>query len=164
MIKGLDKNILERLYVKEHKSTPEIAKMFGCTHRTVQLRCRKSGIKLRPKGAKLEHINKPILHKLYIEENKSVREISEILSCSTSVIKNRCKEYGIRLTGNRKTGLLEKKLLEELYVEEQKSLRNIAQIIGCSREAVRTSCKKHRIPLRTSRTNSYSSSRTAINL
>lgn len=164
MIKGLDKRILEKLYVKEHKSTPEIAKMFGCTHRTIQLRCRKSGITLRPKGAKLKHINKPILQKLYSEENKSVREISVILSCSTSVIKNRCKEYGIRLTGNRKTGRLDRAILQELYVEEQKSLRIIAKIIGCSREAVRIRCKKHRIPLRASRTTSYSRSRTAKNL
>ena len=156
MIKGLDKNTLERLYIKEHKATSEIAKTFGCTARAIQLRCRKYKIKLRPKGGKLEHINKPILQKLYIEERKSVREISEILSCSPSAVKKRCKENDIRLIGNRKTAVLDREFLKELYVEEKKSLRDIAKIVGCSREAVRTRCKKHGIPLRLSSTTFHS--------
>ena len=81
MIKELDKNTLKKLYLKEQKSTPEIARMFGCTARTIQLRCRKYKIKLKPKGGKLEHINKTVLQKLYMKELKSVREMSEILSC-----------------------------------------------------------------------------------
>lgn len=161
MMKRLDRDTLEKLYVKEQKSTSEIAKQFGCTPRTIQLKCRKFGIKLRPKGGKLEYINKSILQKLYVEENKSLREISKILSCSPSVIKKRRKEYGIRLIGNRKTVELDRETLQDLYVDEKKSIRDIAKIIECSREVVRIRCKKFGIPLRSSRSTFYATERTA---
>ena len=146
--KAFDKETLERLYLKERKSTPEIAKMYGCTHRTVQLRCRKFGIRLRPRGRKIEHLNKAVLQKLYVAEGKSVSEISRIVSCSSSAVKARCKEYGIVLLGNRKTALLDRQLLHELYIDKENTVRTIADIIGCSREAVRIKCKKFGIPLR----------------
>ena len=119
--------------------------LLGCRE---QLRCRKLGIKLRPKGGKIEYLNKAVLQKLYVTEGKPVSEISRILSCSRSVVNARCKEYGIVLSGNRKTAALDRKLLYELYIDKKSTTRDIANIIGCSREAVRIRCKKLGIPLR----------------
>jgi len=40
-------------------------------------------------------IDKNLLRKLYIDENKTTMEISTILGCSTSTIRIRLYEYGI---------------------------------------------------------------------
>ncbi len=64
-IKGLNKKVLEKLYVKERKSTLKIAKMFGCTHKTVQMRCKEYGIKLRPRMRVIKGLNKSTLQRLY---------------------------------------------------------------------------------------------------
>lgn len=46
-IMGVDKSVLQKLYVKEGKSLSEIAEMFSCSPPTVRSRFREYGIKIR---------------------------------------------------------------------------------------------------------------------
>ena len=97
MIKELDKEILERLYIIENKSTHQIARIFRCSSETIANRCREYGIKLKGQGKRKKEIDKATLERLYVSEAKTVIEISKILDCSYSKVRNCCLEYGIQL-------------------------------------------------------------------
>jgi transposase len=146
--KGLNKETLKKLYIKEEKTTVEIAKMFASSPNTIQNKCREYGIKLRPGGTIIKGLNKSVLQKLYVNESKSIKEIAEMLSCSYSTIRQNCNKYSIELRGHKNIKGLTKVLLKKLYIKEGKTTREIAQIIGCSREIIRRSCKQYGIPLR----------------
>jgi len=145
MIEELSEEILKRLYVTEQRSTTEIAKIFRCSSRTIRIRCKKYGIKLRPKGRRIKELDKSVLQKLYVKEGKQTKKIAEIFSCSPGTVRNRCLRYGIAL---RRPQELNRAVLHKLYIEEGKTIREIAEILGCSREAVRIRCKQFGIELR----------------
>jgi DNA-binding CsgD family transcriptional regulator len=143
MIEGLNKETLYKLYIKEGKSTYGIAKMYGCTTMTVWTRCKKYGIKTRPRWESVK-IKKSVLQKLYVKEGKSLEKIANILSCSPHTVGKRCREYGIEIRVKR----FKKSLLKKLYVTESKSTREIAKLLSCSRGTVVKRCKQLGIPLR----------------
>ncbi len=143
----LDKETLARLYLREKLSLRAIAKMYDVSYFCVQYRCRQYGIRTRPKTSKKIHIDKAILQRLCIKEDKSSKEIAELLSCSFVTVLERCKEYGIPLKGQRLQRIT-KHQLQKLYVSERKSTREVARVLGCSSETVRTRCKQFGIPLR----------------
>ncbi len=150
MKEGLNKETLERLYIKQGKSTYKIAKMYGCSITLVRYRCIKYGIKLRPRRERVK-IKKSVLQKLYVKEGKSLEKIADMLSCSTPTVRARCRQYGIRIRdarGVKRVRELKKSLLQKLYVEKGKTVREIAKIIGCSREPIRLKCKQFGVPLR----------------
>ena len=148
MVKELDKETLERLYLKEKRSTHDIAQMSGCSCTKVRYRCIKYGITLRPNTWNRKiNIEKSVLMKLYVKENKSITEIAKILSCSRATVIKRCREHGIPLRSQTLEGLT-KLLLQKLYIKEGKTTRDIAIIMGCSGDLIRRRCKKFGIPLR----------------
>jgi len=148
MVKELDKETLKRLYLKEKRSTADIAQMLGCSSTKVRYRCIKYGIKLRPKTCNRKiNIEKSVLMRLCVKENISIKEVAEILSCSSATVIKRCKEHAIPLRSHRLEGLT-KPLLQRLYFEEGKTTREIADIVGCSSNLIRIKCKKFGVPLR----------------
>ena len=94
-----------------------------------------------------KYLDKETLKRLYVKEGKSLKEIAEILSCSSETVIGRCKEHDIPLRGQRFAGLT-KPLLQKLYVKEGKTTREIAEIMGCSGEVIRIKCKMFGVPLR----------------
>jgi DNA-binding CsgD family transcriptional regulator len=95
---GLNKITLERLYLKEDKSTHEIARIVGCSSETIANKCRTYGIKLKKRqGRKKEEISKETLKRLYVSEGRNLTEISKILGCSYGKIWKSCLDYGIQL-------------------------------------------------------------------
>ena len=66
---------------------------------------------------------------------QSFKEVAEILSCSSSTVVNRCKEYGIQLKTQRMKAI-SKPLLQRLYVKEGQTTREIGNVLGCSFELV----------------------------
>jgi len=148
MIEELNKEILERLYVNEGKPAYAIAKMFGCTTMTVWARCKKYGIKTRPKGGRIIKIKKSVLQKLYVNEGKTLKGVAELLSCSPFTVVNRCRQYGIEIRGIKRVKGLEKSILQKLYVEEKKSTTEIARMYGCSHKTVEMRCREYGIKLR----------------
>jgi DNA-binding CsgD family transcriptional regulator len=148
MIKDLDKETLKRLYLKEKRSTRDIAQMSGCSPTKVRYRCIKYGIKLRPNTWNRKiNLKKSVLMRLYVKENKSLRKVAEILSCSSETVLKRCKEHDIPVRSQRVEGLT-KLLLRKFYLKEGKTTREIAIILGCSANLIRIKCKKFGIPLR----------------
>ncbi len=49
----------------------------------------------------VEGLNKRTLHKLYIKEKKSLREIGKIFGFSRTTILNKCRQYGIKTSESR---------------------------------------------------------------
>ena len=147
MKRPFNKEILERLYLKEKKTTREIGKMFGCSYNTANYWCGKYGIKLRPPTCQRVHLDKSTLERLCAKEERSIKEVAEILSCYHVTVRKRCKEYGISLKGRRVKGLT-KALLQKLYVQEGKSSREVAKILGCWSTTVLYRCKQYGIPLK----------------
>lgn len=148
MVKSLDKEMLTRLYLKEKRSTRDIAQMAGCSPTKVRYRCIKYGIALRANTWNRKiNIKKSVLIQLYQKENKSLRKVAEILSCSSETVIKRCKEHDIPLRSQRIEGLA-KPLLQQCYLKEGKTTREIAKDLGCSANVIRLKCKKFGIPLR----------------
>lgn len=146
-LKGLNKEVLKKLYITERKPTTQIAKMFSCSPGTIWNRCRQYGIKLRPSSVKKITITKSALQKVYVKERIPVKEVEKRFSCSHTTIFQRCMQYGIPFR-NKKVEGISHEILQKLYVKERKTIREIANISGCSREVVRKRCKKFDIPLR----------------
>lgn len=138
---------LKRLYITEQKSLNEIARMFGRSYTFVRNRCINYRIKLRPINYKKIKFNKSDILKLYVQEDKTPREIAQIFKCTPNTVRKRFRKYGILLKDKRIKGL-EKAQLQKLYVNEGKSLKEIANLIGCSHETVRKRCNQHGIQLR----------------
>ena len=149
MVRILDKKTLRHLYLKEKRSLREIASMYGISYSSVRHRSIKYGITLRPKTWRKinSKLNKTVLQRLYVEEDKSAQKIAEILSCSPVTVLLKCKAYGIPIKTKRIQGIT-KEMLKKLYVKEGKTTREVAKILNCSFETVRTKCKQFGIPLR----------------
>jgi len=97
----------------------------------------------------VEGLNKRTLHKLYIKEKKSLREIGKIFGFSRTTIQNKCKLYGIkRRSRRRKYVNLEKSVLLKLYVREGESMNEIASRYSCSLSTVLKRCKEYGIKIR----------------
>ncbi len=92
----LNKSVFIRLYVKEGKTTREIAKTLGCSFETVRVRCKEFGIPLRKPGNKILNINELALGRLYLREDKSMPEIAKILDCSLSTIYKWVNRFGVK--------------------------------------------------------------------
>ena len=97
----------------------------------VRKKCKEYEIHL--KGQKAREIPKTLLEKLYLEEGKSIREVSEELRCSYETIRKKLKHYGIpkRNAGTKKIEI-DETTLWRLYVKEEKSVSEIAKIFDCS--------------------------------
>ena len=148
MIEELNKETLIRLYIKEKRPLLDIAEMFGRSYTFVRHRCKKYAIELRPKGGEFVELKKSVLRGLCVREGKSAREIAEMFSCSSDTVRNRCRQYGLKLRGYRRIKGLSKSLLQKLYVKEGKTIREVAKILCCSHETVRERCKQYGIKLR----------------
>jgi DNA-binding CsgD family transcriptional regulator len=148
MAKTLDKATLQRLYLKEKRATRDIAQITGWSPSGVRYRCIINGIKLRVNTwNRRVNLKKSDLVRLYVKEGKSSKEIAGILSCSSKIVTERCKEYGIPLRGQKIEGIT-KPLLHKLYIKEVKTTPEIAEKLKCSREVVRKKCIEFGIPLR----------------
>ena len=147
-LKGLNSEMVHRLYIKEQRSIHKIAKLLNCSPSSILYRCKKYGIELRPRMKVIKGLTKSTLHRLYVKEAKSISKIAEKFSCSHSIIESRCRQFGIQLRSPKRIKGLTKSVLQKLYVKEGKTVREIAKIIGCSREPVRLKCKQFDVPLR----------------
>jgi transposase-like protein len=147
-LKGIHRGTIYKLYVSDKKSIHKIARLLNCSPSSILYRCKKYGIKLRPRKKEIPGLNRSILYRLYVKEGRSINKIAEKFACSHSVIESRCIQNGIELRAPKRIKGLTKALLYKLYVQEEKTVRAIAKIIGCSREPIRIKCKEFGVPLR----------------
>lgn len=99
-------NDLSILYCEKGFSSPDIAKMLGCSEPTVLLMLRESGINIRSGSDahktkiycdKFSHINLDIneLGRLYLEKGCTIKDIAIKYGCSTTCIRKRMIRHGI---------------------------------------------------------------------
>ena len=131
----LTKSALQKLYVKEGKSSQKISKLLACSSVTVLSKCKEYGIPI--KNRRLQGITKEMLEKLYIKEGKTTREVAKMLDCSFETVRTKCKQYGIPLRnpGAEKVAI-DRATLKRLYLKEGRSRSEIAEIFGCSSSAI----------------------------
>jgi transposase len=96
-----------------------------------------------------EELNKETLKRLYVVEQKSLREIAKMFGRSYAFVHHRCKKYRmeLRLQGRRVVGL-NKSVLQRLCVREGKSAKKIAEMFSCSPITVRNRCREYDIALK----------------
>jgi transposase len=137
----LDKAILQKLCIKEGKSSKEVAELLSCSFVTVRERCKEYGIQL--KGQQLKQITKDQLQKLYVAEKKSTREVAKVLGCSSETVRMRCKQFGIPLRKAARDGLkIDNTVLKRLYLREGRNMTEIAAKYGCSVATISNRLKK----------------------
>ncbi len=127
---NLNKSVLKKLYVKEGRSSKEVAAMLSCSSLTVLKRCKEYGIPLR--AQEIKGLSKALLQKLYVKEGKTIRDIAKIHGCSFEPVRKRCKQFGIplRKPGNRIVQI-DESTLRRLYIKEGKSMVEIAKAFNC---------------------------------
>ena len=152
------KEELYRLYIEEQKSPRKISSIIGVSPNTITKWLRGYDIPLRTRReALLANTKRPDeeeLYRLYVEEQKSVREISDILKVSQDSVKRWILGYDIQPRTLREAVLVntkrpEKEELVSLYIEEQKTPSEIAGIFNVSEESVRNWLRGYDVPLRT---------------
>ena len=128
---NIKKSVLQKLYVKEKRSSTEIADILSCNPATVLQRCREHKIPRR--GKRIKGITKKLLQKLYVWEGRTTREIGRLLGCTAGPVLQRCKEFGIPMR-NRGTVRIEinNRMLRRLYLKQGKNKEEIAKIFNCS--------------------------------
>lgn len=100
----------------------------------------------------IKELNKETLIRLYIIEEKPLRDIAEMAGRSYTFVRHRCMEYGIKLRPpNCKTIKLEKPVLQRLVYQEGKQPRDIAQIFSCTPDTVRKRFREYGLPLKDNR-------------
>ena len=93
-IEGLTKQLIQKLYLKEGKSTREIGKLLGCSRFPVESRCREYGIPLRnPGGNQRIEINEEMLRTWYVKDGRSIEQIAKKVGCCDRTIIERLKRF-----------------------------------------------------------------------
>ncbi len=112
---------------------------------------------------KYPQLNKELLRRLYLEDEKSVPMIGKELNIPTNTIRHYLERYNIKqrnvseahriaikygiIKGVQLT--LSKKQLYNLYWEQKYTLGDIAKTVGCSTDRVKREMEKQGIPRRT---------------
>jgi transposase len=138
----LSKEQLMKWYLDERKSTREIAKIVGVDSNSVRQWLKDANIKRRTlSDAQFAIYDKEIespsdeqLHKWYIDERKSTREIGELVGVTYPTVRRWLREAGIpRRYGTVAMIKKEKPSDDQLrkwYIDERKSGYEIGEIIG----------------------------------
>ena len=115
--KDLDDSTIIDLYL-QGKSSTEIAKQFGTSHRTILLRLKKHTIERRTlsesqwnfksKEIPEDFSNKEVMERLYLKEGLSKKELGIRYNCDPCVIDRVLKNLGIKIRNNSesKVGLM----------------------------------------------------------
>lgn len=89
----IKKTVLQKLYIKEHKTIEEISKILLVDHRIIKRNLDENKIEIRRKK---KRISKKTIINLYIKKKLSIRKISTRLNKSEGVVRASLVEYGIK--------------------------------------------------------------------
>jgi len=104
---------------------------------------------------KYDFITKEFLIKKYIKSEKSVRQITKDTKCSKSPIRDRLKNYNIKIRNTiiinrtKYDKILTKEFLIQQYIKNIKSVYQVAEKIGCSITPIYERLRKFDIKIRT---------------
>jgi len=160
----LPKAQLEKLYLHQQMSGPEIAEISECgtgvvyrelARHQIQRRSKQEVVALsRAKLSIREDIDEATLRELYYGQQMSEIEVAEALGCSPSTVRRRMEELGTEKRSpseTRKLGAqklrfeIPQDVLEELYVKQGLSAEAIGEQSGCSSNVVKRRLEEYRI-------------------
>ena len=156
-----------RLYVEEEMNTVELGRMFGVTQGCIYLILIRRGIKTRTiseaQGGITDEQELEVC-RLYVEEEKSSRDLGRMFGVTKRPILNILKRRGVkrRTSGgeaqkgrpNMKNRALtdeQEQEVEYLYLEEEKSSRDLGRMFGVSQGCISLILKRRGIKMRTSK-------------
>ena len=151
----LDEATLRRLYLEEQRSIREIAQLEHVPTRSVydalvhyRIPRRASGFRsprAQPASAPLDEAT---LQRLYLDEERSIRNIAALYQVSTRMVYDTLSRYRIprRTTGHRQprpamlelpAGTIDEAALRRMYEEEGQSIAAIAASVSCAPSRIR---------------------------
>ncbi len=151
----LDETKLRQLYLEEQRSIREIAQLEHIPTRTVydsliyyRIPRRAAGFhspRVQPASAPLDE---PTLRRLYLDEERSIRNIAALYQVSTRMIHDALSRYRIprRTAGHRQPratvldladGAIDEAALRRMYEEERQSIAAIAAAVSCAPSRIR---------------------------
>jgi hypothetical protein len=162
----LDESTLRQLYLEEKRSIRDIAALKHVPTRTVYSLLIRYRIPRRPAGFRSVRIepanvlfNEATLRRLYLAEQRSIRDIAALHQVSTRMVYDAMNRYHIprRTVGYRRPPesvisiadrYMDVATLRRLYEEEGQSIAMIAQSVGCSSSRIRSALVRWKIPRR----------------
>ena len=149
------KEDLESMYIDKKMSLKNVGKEFGVSNSSVLRWLRNYGIKTREKRQLPWGFVKPSkenLERMYIDENRSIRDIGKEFDVRERTIYVWLRDYGIKRRKQKKLpdGFTKptKEELERMYVEEGLSTYKIGKILGISQMSAFRLLKKYNIPVK----------------
>ena len=94
-----------------------------------------------------EVLTKEFLYKEYVENKKSIREISKETKLPSTTVYDAMIEFSIPIKKSKKFQIPRDVLYVE-YTENKKTIKQISDIFGCSGNVISTLLKKYNIPIR----------------
>ena len=151
----IDEDKLQLLYVAEQRSIRDIAAIEQVSTRIIYDALTRYRIPRRPAGFHKKHIqpatlpfNEPTLRRLYLDEERSIRDIAALYTVSTRMVYDALSHYRIprRKTGPQRPApsvitlgnrVLDKATLQRLYQEDGQTIAAIAASLGCAPARIR---------------------------
>jgi transposase-like protein len=149
---------LREKYIKEGKTTREIADELDVVHSTVATWLNNHDIeatqgRAAPSDSRLS--DGEWLREQYVGERKTIQDIAEECDCSLDTARRKLISHGIetRPSGGGLVGnipderIAEEEWLREQYVDKKKSMADIGEQCGCHKHTVRRWLHKHNIKI-----------------
>jgi predicted DNA-binding protein YlxM (UPF0122 family) len=151
----LDETMLRQLYLEEQRSIREISQLEHVSTRSVydalihyRIPRRASGFRSPRVQRASVTLDEPTLRRLYLDEERSIRDIAALYQVSTRMVYDAMGRYVIprRTTGHRKhsatvlelaDGGIDQATLRRLYEEEGQPIAAIAASLSCAPSRVR---------------------------
>jgi predicted DNA-binding protein YlxM (UPF0122 family) len=152
----LEETTLRRLYLEEQRSIREIAQTEHVSTRSVydalihyRIPRRASGFRNPRAQPASVTLDEPTLRRLYLDEERSIRNIAALYHVSTRMVYDTMGRHQIprRTTGHRKQramlleladGTIDQATLRRMYEEEGQSIAAIAASVSCAPSRIRS--------------------------
>jgi hypothetical protein len=151
----LDESTLRQLYLEHQRSIRDIAALEHVPTRTVydalihyRIPRRRSGFRSNYLPPANPLFDEATLRRLYLEEQRSIRDIAALYQVSTRMVYDAMSRYRIprRTAGQRRpaplviqvaNGVLDEATLRRMYEEEGQSIAAIAAAVACTPARIR---------------------------
>lgn len=145
---NITKEFLEEHYVNKQMSSPECARLIGCTYPIIITALKKYGIEIRPSGPICPKLTREWLAEHYVNQGLNTWECAEKFGCSQNHIRVSLKRFSItpRASGRPKPKVeLTEQWLTENYVERGLTSTECAELAGCSHHPILSALKRYGI-------------------
>jgi predicted DNA-binding protein YlxM (UPF0122 family) len=162
----LDEITLRRLYLDEQRSIREISQLVHVSTRSIydalihyRIPRRASGFRSPQAQPAKKALDEATLRHLYLEEERSIRDIAALCQVSTRMVYDTMGRYNIarRTSGYRKprprmlelaAGTIDEATLRRMYEEEGQSIAAIAAAVSCAPSRIRNALVRWQIARR----------------